>query len=343
MNEISFYNKFLKDEVYEIPLPFVGMTESAKVKFRFIGTREYTSIGEKKEYLLYKIKLLPTGLVNRYVNLVLRGQKRHIIHTHDTSFHRLTHHCDRILEKEFLSAFGEKRPVMCVELENVYEDNMNESIIYESKHDTLVTDIVKDIMVHLKKFSNSELDEDEINLPEEGDYYHTPFIMGESFPFYIELFLFKTNDKKYKIDADSPISLDEDNISIAIYFNPENLKSQLSEIKNNLIYTVRHEYEHVLQTIYDYENVNYDKKHNFRKDSLKTLLKRQEIEPQLRGYYLQSKKERKPFDLVIGSHLDKLEENGQINFLGPERKQIVIDVLVDYAKSIKLPIKLSNG
>jgi hypothetical protein len=76
---------------------------------------------------------------------------------------------------------------------------------------------------------------------------------------------------------------------------------------------------------------------------LKTLLKRQEIEPQLRGYFLQSKKERKPFDTVIKNHLDKLEKNGQINFLGPERKQIVVDVLVNYAKEIKLPIKISNG
>ena len=46
---------------------------------------------------------------------------------------------------------------------------------------------------------------------------------------------------------------------------------------------------------------------------------------------------------MIKNHLDKLEKNGQINFLGPERKQIVVDVLINYAKEIKLPIKISNG
>lgn len=342
MNEISFYNKFLKDEVFEIPSPFVDMIVPAKVKFRFIGTREYISIGEKKEHLLYKITLLPTGLVNRYVNLILRGQKRHIIHTHDTSFHRLINNCDRILEKEFLAAMGDERPVMCVELQNIYEDNMNKSIIYESKHDTLVTDIVKDILLQLKLFTNSKEIEGKVDLPEEGEYYQTPFIQGESFPFYVELYLFKEDRDEYKIDADAPIDLDDDNITIVIYYNPKKLKSQINDIKNNLFYTLRHEYEHVLQTINDYSNVTYPKTHKYKKDSLRTLLKRQEIEPQMRGYFLQSKKEKKPFDVVVKNHLDKLEKNGQINFLGPERKQIVVDVLVDYAKSINLPIKLAN-
>jgi len=220
---------------------------------------------------------------------------------------------------------------------------MEKKVIIESKHDTLINFIVKDILKQLKRFSVSDSDEDELDLPEEDDYYHTPFIYGESFPFYIELFLFKTDQKNYKIDADAPIDMDENNIAIAIYFNPKNLKNQIEEIKNNLIYTLRHEYEHLLQTIQDYENVTYPKTHKYRNDSLKNLLKRQEIEPQLRGYFLQSKKERKPFDTVIKNHLDKLEKNGQINFLGPERKQIVVDVLVNYAKEIKLPIKLSNG
>jgi hypothetical protein len=191
-------------------------------------------------------------------------------------------------------------------------------------------------------FSNSELEEAQIDLPDEGEYYYTPFIFGETFPFYIELYLFKTDSENYKIDGDAPGDFEDDNIRIGLYFNPSLLKTQIQQIKNNLIYTVRHEYEHLLQVISDYENINYPKKHQYKKDSLRTLLKRQEIEPQLRGYYLQSKKEKKPFDLVIKNHLDSLERNGQINFLGPERKDIVVKILVDYAKDLKLPVKLSN-
>jgi len=215
-------------------------------------------------------------------------------------------------------------------------------IITESKHDTLVNYIVRDILGQVKLFSNSELEEAQIDLPDEGEYYYTPFIFGETFPFYIELYLFKTDSENYKIDGDAPGDFEDDNIRIGLYFNPSLLKNQIQQIKNNLIYTVRHEYEHLLQVISDYENINYPKKHQYKKDSLRTLLKRQEIEPQLRGYYLQSKKEKKPFDLVIKNHLDSLERNGQINFLGPERKDIVVKILVDYAKDLKLPVKLSN-
>jgi hypothetical protein len=215
-------------------------------------------------------------------------------------------------------------------------------IISESKHDTLVNYIVKDILGQVKLFSNSEIEEAQIDLPDEGEYYYTPFIFGETFPFYIELYLFKTDSENYKIDGDAPGDFEDDNIRIGLYFNPSLLKTQIQQIKNNLIYTVRHEYEHLLQVISDYENINYPKKHQYKKDSLRTLLKRQEIEPQLRGYYLQSKKEKKPFDLVIKNHLDSLERNGQINFLGPERKDIVVKILVDYAKDLKLPVKLSN-
>jgi hypothetical protein len=71
-------------------------------------------------------------------------------------------------------------------------------------------------------------------------------------------------------------------------------------------------------------------------------MKNTEIEPQIRGYFLQSKKERKPFDVVVSNHLDKLQKNGQINFLNEKRKNTVIEILVDFAKKMKLPIVLSN-
>jgi hypothetical protein len=345
MNDIELYNKYLKKLTYEIIEPFPP-TElgPVNVKLEVLGNREYFHLGEKKDTIIYRVTLLDEGPVNQFVNYLLSGRNKIEIHTYDSKFFGITNKTDKLLE-EFLQMFGDKRPAQCVELINNYDEmknRINENLITESKHDTLVGAIVKDILIELKGFVFSNLKDVEISLPEEDDYYHTPFIEGESFPFYIELFLFKEDRDKYKIDADAPSSMDENNLSIAIYLNPKTFKEEIEEIKNNLFYTVRHEYEHLIQTIYDNQNISYPKTHKYKKDSLRTLLKRQEIEPQLRGYFLQSKKERKPFDTVIKNHLDKLEANRQINLLSPERKNIVVKILVDYAKELKLPIKLSD-
>lgn len=343
MDDIKIYNKYLSKQIFEIedPLPPARLP-NVRVKFEFLGKKDLIYIGDVKEHLTFKIEVLPSGVFDKMLDYVLGDRNSIEISTTDIPMYPFVVACSQKL-KEFMELFGEKRPVWCIELSRQKKnDEMNESLIKESKHDTLVSDIVKDILIKLKQFKNSDEKEGTLDLPEEGDYYQTPFINGESYPFFVELYLFKDKSENYKIDADAPIDMEENNITIVIYFNPEKLKEQIGEIKNNLFYTLRHEYEHLLQTIHDYENVTYPKTHKYKKDSLKTLLKRQEIEPQLRGYLLQSRKERKPFDVVINQHLDKLEKNNQINFLGPERKQIVVNVLVDYAKQIKLPIKLSN-
>ena len=212
----------------------------------------------------------------------------------------------------------------------------------ESKHDSTVMTVVKDILQQLKYFNNSEYEEAQIDLPDEGEYYYTPLFYGETHSFYVELTLIKTNEDSYKIDGDSPGDIEDNDIRIAIYYNPKKLREQVFEIKNNLVYTVRHEYEHFLQTLTDYERVTYPVKHNYRKDSLSTLTKQREIEPQVKGYYLQSKKEKKPFDSVVYDHLDKLEKNKQVNFLSQDRKDIIVNILIGYAKKLKLPIKLSD-
>lgn len=348
MNDKELYNKFLKNEIFEIKNPlgenFPGA--SVYITMEIVGTKMLRRVGEDKEHLCYKITLpfkenQHSNIVN-HIFIMNDANTNKVFKTWDSSFLNLRSKSHTKLA-QFLEPFGEKRPLYCLAMEIEYDKPVKESFLNESKHDTLISDIVKDVMIKLKQFKNSDMEEGQVDLPDEGEYYQTPFISGESFPFYIELYLYKTDSEDYKIDADAPGDFDENNIRLVLYFNPDKLKEQISEIKNNLIYTLRHEYEHLLQVIHDYENVNYPKTHKYKKDSLKTLLKRQEIEPQLRGYLLQSRKERKPFDIVIGNHLAKLEKNGQINFLGPERKKIVIDILVDYAQKLKLPIELSTS
>lgn len=210
------------------------------------------------------------------------------------------------------------------------------------KHDLLVQRIANHIMSNLKKFDKLSGRKTEVDLPEDRDYYMTPPIFGEKFEFYIKLYIFKTNSESYKIDADAPGDMEENDIRVALYYNPKNFIREQQEIKNNLIYTLRHEYEHLLQVLTDNESITYPHNHKYKSDSLKNLMKKKEIEPQVKGYFLQSKIEKRPMDLVIKDHLDKLEKNKQIEFLGPQRKEIIISTLINYAKALKLPVQTSH-
>lgn len=207
-------------------------------------------------------------------------------------------------------------------------------------HKGITSSIVRDIVTQLKLYMESDITDDVvIDLPDNDDLFSIKSY-GNIQYFTVELFLFKTNEENYKIIGDAPGDDDEDNIRIGIYANPKNYKSKLSEIYFNLIYTFRHEFEHLLQVISGYNRINkiyYDK--NFKKyrgDSLATLLKPQEIEPQILGYHLQSKKENKSFEDVISQHLDKLLANGQITFKSRNRRDILINQLKESAKLHKL-------
>ena len=209
-------------------------------------------------------------------------------------------------------------------------------------HKGITSAIVRDIIEQLKQYMESDIiDEISIDLPEENEYY-TIDAYGNKHDFYVELYLFKTQDKNYKIIGDAPGKIDEDNIRIGIYANPENYKSKLSEIYFNLIYTFRHEFEHLLQVISDYNRINKiyynDSFKKYRGDSLATLLKPQEIEPQILGYHLQSKKENKSFEVVISEHLDKLQANRQIIFKSKNRRDILINQLKESAKQHQLKL-----
>ena len=343
MNDIDVYNRFLARKTFSIPEPFGDYlpTPNAFVKMEILGTKNLITQGERTEHLTYKIIIEPSGVVNRLFYFINFERNHLTLSTSSTEFYTLQMKCNERLRR-YLSFMGDQRPVICVEIENMYEGAINENLLKESKHDSLVSNISRDVMDQLKLFNNSESSEAQIDLPDEGDYYQTPTFHNEVHDFYIELYLFKTNEENYKIVGDAPGSLDDDYIRIGIYYNPEKLKSQIREIRNNLIYTIRHEYEHLLQVLTDYDRVTYPKKHSYKGDSLTTLLKRKEIEPQVRGYYLQSKKESKPFDVVVSDHLDKLEKNKQITFLTPKRKKIVIDILVNYANKLGLPIKTTK-
>lgn len=346
MSSIKLYNKFLEKKVFTVENPLylddiVDSVTNVKATFKIVGTKKYIVLGDNKDHLLYEITIYASGFAHKIISWMMGENSVIYPTTFSSELRGLIQRCNIILEK-FLSYFGNDLPLMCVKVTNSSESNLTENLIVESDHDKLVLNIVDDINEELSNFVRSNRKEYQVDLPNDGDYYQTPDFYGEVIDFYVELYLFKTKSNSYKIDADAPGSIDDDYVRVAIYFNPDNFESQQSEIKYNLLYTLRHEYEHLLQVMTDYENIEYKSDRKYRKDSLSTLMKRKEIEPQVRGYYLQSKKEKVPYDTIIKNHLNKLEKNKQIKFLSPLRKDILIKTLIDHAKKLNLPIKLSN-
>jgi hypothetical protein len=207
----------------------------------------------------------------------------------------------------------------------------------------LIKAIIKDIFGQLKSYMESDIDDEIcIDLPDSDEYYITEKKYGFVFDFLLELYLIKSDISTYQIDADAPGSIDDDIVRVIIKINPKNYKQYLCEIYFNLIYTLHHEYEHILQVMSDYNRVKHGTRYNYRGDSLSRLLKYIEIEPQVRGYYIQSKKERKPFDLIINTHLDKMISTGQVKFKNNDRKEILVNLLINEARNMRLPIKLKN-
>lgn len=205
-------------------------------------------------------------------------------------------------------------------------------------HKGITSQIVRDIMLQLKEYMESDIEDSvAIDLPDSDNFYYKK-IYGVTCDFVVELYLTKTTEDKYMIIGDAPGVIEEDNIRIGIYANPENYKTQLSEIYFNLIYTVRHELEHLFQVISYYSRGTYQSRKKYRGDSLATLMKQWELEPQTLGYHLQSKKENKPFETVVLEHLSKLEKNNQIKFKSEDRKNILVDELIHCAKILNLKL-----
>ena len=203
-------------------------------------------------------------------------------------------------------------------------------ILIEGKYDSITSNVVRDIMDEVIDFIDSDEMEEDIEFPE----YETPKYLGKINEFVVELYLRKQRRKNYKIDADAPGDLSENNIRIIIYLPKEGGKELLNELYYNLIYTFRHEFEHWLQVISDYSRVTADEPTNL--DS--TLFKRYEIEPQIMGYYLQSKKQKKPCEDDVREHLKKLVKNRQHKFKNKEEMEELISLLVSKGRQMKLKI-----
>lgn len=204
------------------------------------------------------------------------------------------------------------------------------NFLLEGKYDSITSEVVRDIMSEVKHFIDSDETEEVIDLAT----YETPNYFGYETEFEVELILKKQKRKNYKIDADSPGDKSDSEITIMIYLPNENATKLLKELYFDLIYVFRHELEHWLQVVSDYKRVSVDEPTNIPS----ALFKKVEIEPQIAGYYLKAKKEKRSFEDVAREHIKKLIKNRQYKFGSSQEMDELISLLKSKAREMKLNV-----
>jgi hypothetical protein len=150
---------------------------------------------------------------------------------------------------QLLKYFSIDMPAICKKVINEIEPfKLNENLIVESKYNSVVRNIVRDIIYFFKHQKEGEfrLPED---LSSEKDEYSFPQINND---FSIDLNLVFSDDvDTFEIDAD--YYNEEDIIEITIVSNPNKKNEILQDLLKELNETIAHELHHINQHENDYD------------------------------------------------------------------------------------------
>lgn len=192
-------------------------------------------------------------------------------------------------------------------------------ILLEGRYDTLTRTIVSDVMQEIKE-TEGEIDElIQIELPENGHYYHK----YSGIKINLELRIRRTEDtielsgKEIPYHVNSFVA-DDNYLVIEITINESYGKNYYKEIYYKLNEDVRHEIEHYVQ-----EKALTDERFKTRKQPLipatsdyETVylhhIDPSEVEALVHGFYRRAKKERVPLDTIMIKDLESDIEKGQI-------------------------------
>ena len=317
MKDIEIYNKYLDKKIFTIKDPMgvhlPGLP--AKIKMKIVGTNNYITVGKETEYLTYKMTILPTGRLNSLINSLMGGKTHKVVTTTTSDFYPLRME-STIQLKDFLLLMGEERPVMCIGIENIYSEEINENIkeiLTEDVYDTITNKIVHDIIYLVKYQRNGDFE-----LPLDingGEFYQFDNLLND---FNIELFL-RESDEVDTFDADADYYRDDDVIQIMIVTNPNSKNTILQDLVYELNELVRHELEHVKQHESGYEFPKSPK------SSHKYYGQSHELEALRAGFKKKAKKERKDLESVVR---DWFEKNQHKYTMKPKQTENIINKIL---------------
>jgi hypothetical protein len=193
-------------------------------------------------------------------------------------------------------------------------------ILERSKNDSLIRQIVKDIITIFKKES-----EGEYYLPEEireDEIEYKFFNITISIELIIEQ---NKNIDGYMVNAD--FFRDDDIIVIKIVYNPENKNQLLYDLIGELNELVSHELRHLHQRDTEMFNLDVDD----RRTPFEYYSSPEEIDAQVEGFKRMRKITKRPFEELVRNWFRTHED---IHNLSNQEQQQVIKMILDYNSKI---------
>ena len=308
-NVLDRVNKFFENHTFEVYYLFDSEGEPiapTNVKIKLTGAKDYISMGDYKPFIMYTAYILPSNKKSDKFNSVLSAHfgRETEIQTFDSGAYGNFGWVMTKKLSELLKYFSLPDAILTKVVNEVEPMKLNENLIIEGRYDSIVRELVRDI-VSFYKYQR----EGEFLLPEDlkGEEYHSYKFPGINNEFVIELNL-EIDDDVENIDIDAAYYREEDVIEITIISNPEMGYKNLELLIGELNETLRHELEHIYQ---------YQKGYKFPKKEptspIKYYLQPHELEAQRAGFKRIAKLQKKPLIDVITNWFNKNKKRHRLS------------------------------
>lgn len=296
---IDKVNKFLKNNTFEIyyhPNKDAEYATPTNIKVEITGIKNYKQQGEQMPFVTYTAYILPTNEISDGFNSILREYFGHEVEikTYDSGPFQdlrwvLTHKMD-----DLMRYFSLPSSMLTKVVNEVEANKLNESMITESRYDSVVRRIVRDIITIVKKGKDGEY-----GLPEDlyDDQMEYEFPQIEN-PFSIFLEI-STDDSVDGFDVDGEYYNDDDVISVEIITNPTYGQEILQDLIGELNEIIRHELEHIKQHQQGYKFPSREPK-----SPEKYYTQQHELEAQRAGFKRRSKGEKIDYETLVRRWFD---------------------------------------
>jgi hypothetical protein len=308
-NVLDRANKFFENHTFEVYYLFDSEGEPiapTNVKIKLTGVKDYISMGNYKPFVMYTAYILPSNKKSDKFNSVLSAHfgRETEIQTFDSGAYGNFGWVMTKKLSELLKYFSLPDAILTKVVNEVEPMKLNENLIVEGRYDSIVRELVRDI-VSFYKYQR----EGEFLLPEDlkGEKFNSYKFPGINNEFVIELNL-EIDDEVENIDIDAAYYREEDVIEITIISNPEMGYKNLELLIGELNETLRHELEHIYQ---------YQKGYKFPKreptSPIKYYLQPHELEAQRAGFKRIAKLEKKPLIDVITNWFNKNKKRHRLS------------------------------
>ena len=308
-NVLDRANKFFENHTFEVYYLFDSEGEPiapTNVKIKLTGVKDYISMGDYKPFVMYTAYILPSNKKSDKFNSVLSAHfgRETEIQTFDSGAYGNFGWVMTKKLSELLKYFSLPDAILTKVINEVEPMKLNENLIVEGRYDSIVRELVRDI-VSFYKYQR----EGEFLLPEDlkGEKFNSYKFPGINNEFVIELNL-EIDDDVENIDIDAAYYREEDVIEITIISNPEMGYKNLELLIGELNETLRHELEHIYQ---------YQKGYKFPKreptSPIKYYLQPHELEAQRAGFKRIAKLQKKPLIDVITNWFNKNKKRHRLS------------------------------